>query len=212
MDLRDRIDAALTTKELDDRDFERCAYHFLKRVYPQLTLITGGTDLGRDADIGPLDDGPRLLVTTGPLLANLKRGIKRMKEEGISITEGVVMATSRVVHGTERERLKVFAKSQGTRLLQVHDRSWLADELMGDGYWRRRLLEVTSELAVLVTRPFELSRYSENLDLVGREPLLQVVNTTLEDLILIGPPGIGKTRLLAEADRVVFLQVLCLTT
>jgi hypothetical protein len=206
MDLRDRIDASLKTKELDDRDFERCAYHFLKRVYPQLTLITGGTDLGRDADIGALEDSPRLLVTTGPLLTNLKRGIKRMKEKGISISKGVVMATSRVVHGTEKKRLAASSKSLGAKLIQVHDRSWLADELMGDGYWRRRLLEVTSELAVLVPKPFELGQYGENLNLVGRGTLLNAVNQTADDLIVIGPPGMGKTRLLADAERVVFLE------
>jgi len=80
MDIRDRIDAVLATKGLDNRDFERRASHSLKSNYPRLTPIAGGTDLGRDADIVPLPNGPRMLATVGPRFANLKRGLSGWKE------------------------------------------------------------------------------------------------------------------------------------
>lgn len=205
MDLLDRIDAKLKTKDLDPKDFERCAIDLLSGIYPGITPVTGGTDFGRDADIGELGEGPRLLATTGDPRENLQRGLARMQEEGVSVKDGVVIATSRPVRATQRRNLGVMAEKAGSRLVQVHDRSWLSSALRHDGYWRRRLLELTSEPAALVGRPIELRRYGEELVLVGRGPVLQEVDARSGDLVVVGPPGIGKTRLLAEADRVAFL-------
>jgi hypothetical protein len=206
-DLRDRIEAALKTKELDPRDFEQCAVQSLTSVYPGLSPVTGGADLGRDADLGPLLDGPRLLATIGPPGANLHRGLASMKKQGVSCRNGVVLATTRVVSGTSRKNLKAAARKAGTKLVQVYDRSWLAGLLLKDGYWRRRLLEVTSEPAALVAVPIELRRYGEDLPLIGRNAMLRTIDTSRDDLVILGPPGMGKTRVLAEAQRVAFLEL-----
>jgi hypothetical protein len=206
VDLLDRIDAKLETKQLDPKDFERCAVDLLRDVYPGITPITGGTDFGHDADIGGLVEGPRLLATTGDPTRNLKQGLARMKKEGVSTEDGVVIATSRPVRATQRRNLAAMAEKAGSRLLQVRDRTWLSSALRRDGYWRRRLLELTSEPAALVARPIELRRYGEDLVLVGRRPVLEEVDAGSGDLVVVGPPGMGKTRLLAEAHRVAFVE------
>lgn len=206
VDLLDRIDAKLKTKELDPRDFERCVIDLLSGRYPGITPITGGTDFGRDADIGELGKGPRLLVTTGDPMPNLTQGLARMKKEHVDITAGVVVATSRPVSATQRGKLAGEAGKAGSRLLQVHDRSWFSLALRRDGYWRRRLLELTSEPPALVARPIELRRYGEDLVLVGRGLELEEIDAGSGDLVVVGPPGMGKTRLLAEAHRVAFVE------
>jgi hypothetical protein len=206
MDLRDRIDAALRAKKLDPNDFERCALELLREIYPRLTPITGGTDFGRDGDVDGLDDGPRLLATTGAPLANVQTGLRRLREEGVKATKGIVLVTSRPVSATLRQRLGVVIKSAGSKLLNVHDQTWFAGALRHDGYWRRRLLEVSAGLSALVTRPLELLLLGEELALVGRAEILAEINRGADDLILVGAPGLGKTRLLAECDRMTFLE------
>ncbi len=199
--LQQRIERALDTQILDARDFQACATYFLIGVYPGPSPFTGGHDFGRDADLG----GPRLLCTTGPLRSNLTSGLKSMKKKGIETSKGVVMATSRRISAPDREKHKEFAAKQGVQLLEIYERSWLVLHLLEDGYWRRVLLDVTSEPAALVPRPMELRRLGEDLPLSGRANELVRLGQA-GDVIVIGAPGFGKTRLLAEAPRVAFLE------
>lgn len=74
-----------------------------------------------------------------------------------------------------------------------------------------RLLEVRGELEALLARPLEMLEHATpERALVGRETELADLRSAIDagrDVVLMGVPGVGKTRLTTELDRpVVFLQ------
>jgi hypothetical protein len=85
MDLVGRVLRALEERSVHPGEFGRCACALLQVVYPGLSAVEDGHDFGRDADIYfPLSDSDpdsrgRLLATTGDPVANLRRGLRRMR-------------------------------------------------------------------------------------------------------------------------------------
>jgi hypothetical protein len=98
-DLR-RIEYALETQPLSAEVFERCAQDLLSERFQDLSPIPGGTDWGRDADIGGTADGipVRLLVTSARALEgvrdNMRAGIASMKEHSVLVMR-IVLANPR---------------------------------------------------------------------------------------------------------------------
>lgn len=205
-DLLDRIDAALQIKRLDPALFERCACALLEKDFPGLSPVTGGSDFGRDADIPTPGTPLRVVITTAKDVArNLRTSLSQMRRKGLSI-EGVVVITSQPLSAQARRTLEETAANYGARVVAVYDRTWLANALYRDPDWRKRLTGVTGEPSTLVHRPLDLAdRTWGMLDLVGRQRELADLLDSDGDAILVGVPGSGKTRLLAELDGAMFV-------
>jgi hypothetical protein len=218
VDLLARIQRALAEPGLDPGDFERCAAALLQRVYPGLSAVEGGHDFGRDADIYfPLDGAAaglqrrgRLLATTGDVRANVAQGLVRMREEGLSV-DLLVVAASRPLSATQRRSIEQLAADHGVGDIQFYTRDWFVGRLLKEPVWRRRLLGIGGQLGALVARPISLLQQpSPGAELVGRQDVLRSLRDLVEqgrDLVLVGPPGVGKTRVCAElGDGVLFVE------
>jgi hypothetical protein len=210
----DRIEHELEQRKLDHTEFERFAQDQLSAVYAGFTAITGGTDWGRDGDIAaPADGGVpiRVLITSSRTLegvrSNMRRGIKSMKEHGVAV-DRIVLANPAKLNLQSREKLVHAALKAGARLdaSDIFEQSFFASRLRRDGYWRERLLGLSSE-------PISLSRVAPDvaespwahIPLVAREADL-VVLANDNDMIVFGPPGVGKSRLLGEIEGVAFVD------
>lgn len=207
----DRIEHELATRNLEHREFERCAQDLLIEIYPGLTPIPGGTDWGRDADIPTGSEPPmRLLATTSRDLdgirANMLTGLRSMQNHNKPF-DRVVLANPGLLRETERNSLAEAARSRGARVETVYDRTFFASRLRRDGHWRQRLLGLSADPISLSHLPTDLAESPwASLPLIGREADLEALARTTNDLVLTGPPGVGKTRILAEMEDVVFLD------
>jgi hypothetical protein len=209
----DRIEEALATKRLDPVVFERCAQDLLTELNPGLTPIPGGTDWGRDADIAGSgeDVPPRLVVTSARTLTgvrqNMQRGITSMREHDVPV-ERIVLANPASLSLLERQRLVEAARRAGARLdaSDIFGRGFFASRLRRDGHWRNALLGLSSEPITLSRTPAELAESPwAILPLVAREEDLAALQGT-DDLILTGPPGVGKSRLAGELPGAAFVD------
>lgn len=201
---------------INPTEFERSACALLQSRYPGLSAVEGGHDFGRDADIyfpfGPEDarSRGRLLATTGDPAANLRTGLRRMREEGIS-ADLVVIACLQSVSATARATLDDICASYQIEPPHVYARDWFAARLVEEPAWRQRLLGVAGELAALLERPLEMLEQATAVPvLVGRNAELAELRERVAsrvDIVVTGVPGIGKTRLMAELGRgVVFFE------
>jgi hypothetical protein len=212
-----RIEDALATQPLNHILFERFAQDTLSEWYPGLVPIPGGTDWGTDADISGTGDvvPPRLIVTSSRTVAgvraNMRRSINSMKAHGRPL-ERIVLANPASLNLQQRQKLIELARKNGAVLdtNDIYGLEYFASKLRRDGYWRKELLGLPSE-------PISLSRLSPelaesllaHLPLVGHEEELAELGAALaagDDLIVIGPPGVGKSRVVAELHGVVFVD------
>jgi hypothetical protein len=209
----DRIEHALATNRLSSEVFERCAQDLLSGLYDGLTPIPGGTDWGRDADItGTGDDIPvRLLITSSRSLdgvrANMLAGISSMKKHGVPVGR-VVLANPAILRLSDREKLVKSAKRAGALLnaSDVFDGGFFASRLRRDGYWRAALLGLPSGPVTLSPVAPDLAESPwAFLPLVARDEDLASV-AAAGDLILTGPPGVGKSRLLSDLTNTGFVD------
>jgi len=210
----DRIEHELQYGKLNHDEFERFAQDQLAAIYPGFTPIIGGTDWGRDGDIAATsDDGTptRVLITSSRTLdgvrANMIRGIKSMSDHGVAV-DRIVLANPASLNIKSREKLVKLALSNGARLdaSDVFERGFFASRLRRDGYWRERLLGLSSE-------PISLTRVAPDIaespwahiPLVARDEDLSALGGE-DDLIVVGRPGVGKSRVLGEIERVAFVD------
>lgn len=209
----DKIENALANKRLDPTVFERCAQDLLGEDRPGLTPIPGGTDWGRDADVANARGGvpTRLLATSSRSLdgvrKNMLKGIKSMKTHGVAF-ERLILANPATLRTTERQKLAESARKAGAQLdpADIYDRNYFASRLRRDGYWRRELLGLSSE-------PITLSRVAPDLaespwaflPLVAREGDVLGLDGE-DDVIVTGPPGVGKSRLAGELSGGFFVD------
>lgn len=209
----DRIENALAKQRLDADAFERCAQDMLTDLYPGLSPIPGGTDWGRDADIAGTGDTvpPRLLVTSSRTLAGVRKnmlgGISSLKEHAVPASR-LVLANPAKLRLLERQKLVASAQRAGMYLdaSDIFDGGFFASRLRRDGHWRSRLLGLPSG-------PISLSRVAADLaenpwaflPLVARDDDLTAICGN-EDLVLSGPPGVGKSRLASELLEAVFVD------
>lgn len=210
----DKIEHALRNTVMHHATFERFAQDTLSTVYPGLTPIPGGTDWGRDADIA-IDSGdaapPRLLVTSARTLngvrKNMLRSIKSLRDHGVP-TGRLVLANAASLTGLNRHGLTRSAATAGAQLdvSDIFDRGFFASRLRRDGYWRETLLGLPSG-------PITLSRTAPDLaespwsflPLVARNDDRAALAGD-DDLILTGPPGVGKSRLASDLEGVAFVD------
>ena len=207
MDLVARVKQALADGPVHATEFERCACALLQSRYPGISAVEGGHDFGRDADIyfpfGPGDASSRgrLLATTGDPAANLRTGLKRMREEGIS-ADLVVVACLGPVNATARKTLDDICGDYAIGPPHVYARDWFVAQLVRSLAWRERLLGVAGELTALLELPLEmLEQVTAAPVLVGRNAELAALRERVGsglDIIVMGVPGVGKTRLTAE--------------
>ena len=200
--LLDRIEEALRTKRLSPQVFERCAQDLISTAYPGLSPIPGGTDWGRDADIHAADADPplRLLVTTSRNLdgirANMLRGVESMKAHGLPF-DRLVLACPGQLSQLQRHSLDLSARKHGATIEAVYGTEFFASGLRRDGEWRSKLLGLSPEPIALSRLPRDLAESPwGSLPLVGRDDELKALCRDDRDCIVIGPPGVGKTRLL----------------
>jgi hypothetical protein len=218
MDLIDRIDRGLDAVGLHPVEFERCAVALLQAVYPGLSAVEGGHDFGRDGDIYFTIEGRggrsrigRLLATIGDPRNNARIGLSRMREEGLS-ADLLVVATSHRLSATQRRLIEDLAAEYGVAEVQIFPRTWFVDHLFKEPAWRARILPgIGGELRALATRPSSLlSQAVADGELVGRVEELRHLRGLLgdgRDVVLVGPPGVGKTRICAElGEGVMFVE------
>lgn len=217
MDLVAQVLRALDERQINPVEFERCSCALLQARYPGLSAVEGGHDFGRDGDIyfpfGEEDTSSRgrLLATTGDPVANLRTGLRRMREQDIQV-DLVVVACLQPVNATQRAHLHRLCEEQGLQPPHIYGRDWLVTHLVREPDWRYRLLGVRGDLGALLPRPLAMLEREtpEPSALVGRDAersLVQSIINASTDVVLAGVPGVGKTRLTCELDRdVLFLQ------
>lgn len=210
----DRIEHLLAEKKLDPQLFERCAQDLLGEIYPGLVPIPGGSDWGRDADVHVASESVpyRLIATTSRKLEsirqNLLRGIASMKKHTVAI-DRLALANPADLNLLQRNKLAEVARREGARLdvSDIYDRGFFSSKLRRDGHWRRQLLGLSSNPISLSYVPRELAESPwTDLPLLGRESDLASLWDSIGDLIVTGPPGVGKSRLLKEFAEVVFVD------
>lgn len=121
------------------------------------------------------------------------------------------MACLRPVSATKQAKLDELCTAYGLPEPQVYSQDWFVNELVSEPGWRQRLLGVGGQLGPLLERPLDaLEPATPAPILVGRDAELSTLRTLVDeriDVVLVGVPGVGKTRLTAEiGDKVVFLQ------
>ncbi|MFJ4170294.1 ATP-binding protein [Paenarthrobacter sp. NPDC089714] len=209
MNLNERI-----TKKLDagiDADvFERCAVALMANHYENVVGIEGGSDGGRDGDIiAPIADDPnsrgRILVTTGDSLSNLKSSHKTWKKfwnagETFRVDQ-LVMITSRSLSDTRRRTIETYCRTNNLPVPHIYARQWLVDSLRRDPDLRVELTGIKGRLEALTMKAPEPS--SAFTDLYGRDEELDHLRaavTLMTDVLFVGIPGVGKSRLLTELE------------
>jgi DNA-binding transcriptional ArsR family regulator len=208
----ERIEYALINNDLDPDLFERCAQDLLTETYQGLSPVPGGTDWGRDADVhdGSATPPRRLMVTKSrdysEIRSNMVSGLESLKQHSVPF-DRVVIANPGKLSERQRNKLGEEAAKHGARLEAVHDRGFFASRLRRDGEWRQRLLGLSGDSITVSRLPWRLAESPwSQLPLVGRDEVLGRLAGGQGDVILIGKPGVGKTRLLAEVHDVIFVD------
>lgn len=221
MNVLERLGQALEEKraQIAHQLFEKCVLDLLSEVWPGLTPIPGGTDMGRDGDTPDPQGGPpiRLLVTLAQdnkgVRANVRSGLKQLKTKELCVKRAVV-ACAVDISGTQEQSLRDLCEDEyGVRLEIVYRRGWLVSRLRRDPLWAKALLDVEVGPAALVESPIELAEDPlGDLALVGREMDLEWLRSHIPDrdegdapagpavrgdVVVSGVPGAGKTRLAA---------------
>ncbi|MGW5212694.1 hypothetical protein ACWEQO_16175 [Streptomyces sp. NPDC004051] len=214
MNLPARVRQALN-ESVHPAEFERCACALLQSRYPGLSAVEGGHDFGRDADIYfPSDSNDpqargRLMVTTGDPIANVRNGLNRMQEEGLQV-DLVVVASSRPVDARTRRALDKLCSDRGLPPAHVYAQEWFVHQLVRDAAWRRSLLGIEGRLGALLDEPLEAPLVASPPPLVGRGSEVAALSAAVaacQDVVLVGVPGVGKTRLTGQlGDQVVYVE------
>lgn len=191
------IERALSVP-LDPRAFEACAADLLRRDWPRLVPVPGGSDGGMDGAAGT-EDGPALpLVTTTArpkdIAGNLERNLRQYLSHG-GLARRALLVSSQVVGGARRRRLERLAASLGFALSQIYDRSALAPLLYRSPHWTKDLLGLTGSASAL-SRVATTSRPLIGRFAIGREDDIRWLREGRQDRVLVGQPGSGKTFLL----------------
>ncbi|MEZ0382641.1 hypothetical protein [Mycobacterium sp. pW045] len=213
MNLIDRITAALDNfrVKINPDVFEACATDLLQDRYPNLVPVRGGSDSGRDADSLEQAGVPpiRMAITSSRTYEgarkNLRGAMKSLKQHDMPGTKIVSVSLAELTQD-KRKRLETLAKENGYTLVAIVDRAFFADRLRQNGDWREKLLGLPGG-------PFSLSKNSirgdikvRTFDLVGRTAELESVQSSHNDLLVYGVPGVGKSALLENVPGLFFVD------
>ena len=184
----------------DPTTFEHCAQDLLRSIYPRLTPVEGGHDLGMDGlDASDPEQPTILAATTGQRVKrNLVESLRSHKCQGRNIgSRRVVVATTQAATGTLIEDLRGAAAGEGFQLVNVHGRRAFADLLYELSHWTRELLGLSGAPSALSAVPVS-SRPMNSLPLVGRDADRQWLADSSGDIVVSGHPASGKTHLLRQ--------------
>jgi hypothetical protein len=138
--------------------------------------------------------------------SNMTGGIVSLKKNGIPFKH-VVLANPGLLSETQRQKLRQEAAKLGAEVVAVYDRGFFASRLRRDGEWRRRLLGLSGEPITVSRVPWQLAESPwVQLPLTGRHDVIHQLTNGTGDVILIGKPGVGKTRVLAELPGLLFID------
>lgn len=179
--------------ELHGNTFEAAAVDLLQPIYPSLTPVKGGGDGGRDGHFFTINGAAGVLVcTTGAdVSGNLRHNLQEYVKKGHK-GRSVIVATSQSLSIARQDNLKEVAKTEGFRLLKVHEQADFALRLYGNKAWLKKLLNLESNQQALSINPMT-SRPVLSLSVRGREDVLDWLSNTTGDSLLVGQPGSGKT-------------------
>jgi hypothetical protein len=200
VNLLDQIDDRLKDPDfnLNRDDFEDCSTSLLTDIYPNLVPISGGSDDGRDAEIGDPDGTIGVLITSARdlkgVLANLRKGCRQMIKKQLPIKR-VILAN-----------LAEAAEALGLKIVQTYPRPWYANRLRRDPDWRVKLLRLRGGTYTLARPP--LDDLGVDVDAtVGRSVELRTI-CDASDVLVSGLPGVGKTHLVAQVTDALFVEKL----
>jgi hypothetical protein len=206
-----RVTAALD-RGVDPDAFERCAVGLMGSVYDNVEPVEGGSDGGRDADIyGPVAGDPdsrgRILVTTGDVLDNLKSSHatwKKIRARGETFrVDQLVLVTHAPLSDAKRRNILRYCERHALPVPQIWTRDWLVEALRKNPERRVELTGVKGRLEAVSTLPAAISDQPKLVGRTGELRDLQAAVEAHEDTILVGLPGVGKSRLVSELDGVI---------
>jgi hypothetical protein len=182
--------------QLDSENFEHCAADILRIDFPGLVPVRGGGDMGMD---GAVPDGlgepfPLISTTSAKVLGNLTRNLDSYVSNG-GARRKAILATSQQLTPKRRQNLHKRARDKGFTLVQIVDRSAMADRLYGNSAWCKDLLGLTGTPSALSAFPISHRPFFE-LPLIGRDSDVAWLNAQTGDCLISGQPGSGKTFLL----------------
>lgn len=213
MNLYERIASSLadTSVRINATVFEECATSLLSVTYPNMVPVRGGSDSGRDADLiqSPGVDPVRMAITSSRTengaRSNLRTAMNSLTEHGLP-GEWLVSVSLAELNESKRRKLYELAEDLGYRLHAIVDRSFFADRLLANGEWRKKLLRLRGG-------PFSLSRVPASItfgasapSLIGRDGVLEQLQSLTSDIVVWGLPGVGKSALLSNIDELYFVE------
>ena len=180
-------------RKLDPEVFEACAADLLRRDWPGLVPIPGGSDDGYDGSIPTVAHRPFPLVTTtsGDPKGNLSKNLKRAIDSGWR-PRRAIFGTSRNLTSRLRKELFAVAEQLHVKLEQVYDQSWFANALYREPSWCKKLLGLTGRPSPISIFPLS-SRPVIGQVVIGRDEELEKLRRMKLDSVVVGVPGIGKT-------------------
>lgn len=186
---------------LDPQVFEACMGDLLQNDFPGLVPVPGGNDAGMDAAVATGKEEPFPLVCTisDDIHGNLGKNIDSFLKRGLS-SRLVALATSRTLTPAETREFYSLTTEKGFRLLQVFERSAIANRLYRNSVWCKRLLHLVGTPSALSVVPLSRRPLAE-VELVGRVADADWLRKTSGDRIIVGEPGSGKTYLFSWLIR-----------
>lgn len=205
----------------DARSFEQLCSSLLVKEYPKIIPLGGPKDGGRDAvepstihNLFQTEDGGTIFQFSleKTWKSKLRRELKKVFENGYHPSNYVFVSNQSI--GTHRDEVRQHASRTYGVNLETYDIEWLRARLENPDYIgiRRQYLglDETSLPAFLSTNEFAERRIDQDLapDLplfLGREAQVARIKSFLQSgrkaIVVIAPPGLGKTKLLLEVGR-----------
>lgn len=177
----------------DGNLFEACACDLLRKEWPTLVPVPGGSDDGVDGSWVDGEERGILVATTNKsVIGNVTKNLKQQAAKGRT-GKLVLVVTSRKLSPTQSKNIEQRIRDLGFRVAhQPYERQAIADRLYHNSRWLKELLGLSGNASALSKVPRGL-RPLRNLPLVGRENDLKWLCETRGDRLLVGQPGSGKT-------------------
>lgn len=193
---------------LDPSSFESCAAELIRQDGWRVAPVGGTRDEGFDGAIADSTGEPIMLVctTSQNFVGNLKRNVQSARKSGWR-ADRVILASSRHISGTARNKLYKAAEKSNVSLVQCYDQDWFAYRLYHDPSWTKSLLKLSGRPRALSAFP-KTKRPVRGDELIGRERELHWLIERTDDCVLVGGPAVGKTfilRALVQEGRALFL-------
>lgn len=221
-------------------EFQRLAFHVLKRRYPDLVLSELSHDGGEDAfalpAVGASPNTPSLACSFTATLAKVKKDCRRIRERGVH-PPGVVFVTPKAVRQTTVDEwnaaieeefghgLEVLGRSALVGELEQPEMGWVCREYLGIDEPANAAVAVIGAQAraatelrlksweaeagaaagdvVLNVRPMDQAGQGSTTSLSAVDALSAAVRGARR-LVLIGPPGGGKTVTITQVTRALY--------